>query len=77
MMVAASALHERQQHDLDEMQKENSILKKRVDGLYADSESRVVGGKGKAEEQLDRSSVEAESGQGNIWEEFAMAVGRF
>lgn len=77
MMVAASALHERQQHDLDEMQKENLVLKKRVDGLYADSDSRVVGSKGKAEEQLDRSSVDAESTQVNIWDDFAMAVGRF
>ena len=75
MMVAASSLHARQQHDLDEISRENKALKERVDGLYASPESRVVGGKGKAEEQLDRGSVE-DTGP-SIWDDFASSVGRF
>lgn len=76
MMVAASSLHARQQHDLDEMQKENLALKERVDGLYASPEKRTVGGKSKAEDQLDRQSVEADQGP-SIWDDFAASVGRF
>ena len=75
MMVAASSLHARQVHDLDAMQKENDALKQRVDGLYASPDSRVVGGKGKAEDQLDRSSVEVDSS--SIWDDFAASVSRF
>lgn len=75
MMVAASALHERQQHNLDEMQKENLSLKQRVDGMYANPESRVVGEKHKAEDQLDRGHVES-SGP-SMWDDFAASVGRF
>ena len=75
MIVAASSLHARQVHDLDAMQKENDALKQRVDGLYASPDSRVVGGKSKAEDQLDRSSVEVDSS--SIWDDFAASVGRF
>ena len=76
MMVAASSLHARQLHDLDEISRENKALKERVDGLYASPESRVVGGKGKAEDQLDRCSVE-DTGGSSIWDDFASSVGRF
>lgn len=76
MMVAASSLHARQQHDLDEMHKENTMLKQRVDGIYATPESRVAGGKRPAEEQMDRQSVEEAEGP-SIWDDFAASVGRF
>ena len=76
MMVAASALYERQTHDLDAMQKENSQLKQRVDGFYATESSRTVGEKSKATEQLDRGSVEPAQGP-DIWLDFAHSVSRF
>tara|TARA_B100001758_G_scaffold133848_2_gene115228 strand:+ start:2473 stop:3042 length:570 start_codon:yes stop_codon:yes gene_type:complete len=76
MMVAASSLHARQQHDLDEIQRENKALKERVDGLYASPESRMAGGKRPAEEQLDRQSVDESQGP-SIWDDFAASVGRF
>ena len=41
MMVAASALHEQQEHNLDLLRKENSDLKNRIDGLYAKPEERL------------------------------------
>jgi hypothetical protein len=41
MMVAASALHEQQQHNLDLLRKENSDLKNRIDGHYAKPEARL------------------------------------
>lgn len=74
MMVAASSLYERQQHDFDKLQEENNELKKRMDGLYASPESRVVGGKSKAEEQLDRGHVEPDV---DVWGDFAASCGRF
>ena len=79
MMVAASALHQRQQHDLDEMQKENTALKERVDGLYASPAKRTVGEKSKAEDQLDRGHVESEGASlgSSMWDDFANSVGRF
>ena len=41
MMVAASNLHARQEHDLDKLRTENTDLKQRVDGMYGTSESRT------------------------------------
>lgn len=74
MMVAASALHERQEHNLDKLRAENVELRSRVDGIYADHDSRVVGGKSKATESLDRTSVQ-ETATENIWDAFAKDVG--
>ena len=71
MMVAASALHQRQEHNLDELTKQNNELRLRVDGMYANPDSRVVGEKSKAEDQLDRSSVPTD----DIWGEFASSIG--
>ena len=71
MMVAASALHQRQEHNLDELTKQNNELRLRVDGMYANPDSRVVGEKSKAEDQLDRSSVPVD----DIWGEFASSIG--
>jgi len=74
MMVAASSLHERQVHDLDQLRVENSDLKTRVDGIYAEHGSRVVGGKGKAEDSLSRADVQAESSE-SLWDDFAKQIG--
>jgi len=37
MMVAASALHEKQEHNLDQLRLENNELKQKIDGHYATS----------------------------------------
>lgn len=73
MMVAASALHERQEHNLDTLRTENTELRARVDGIYADPASRVVGQKSKAGEQMAREDVV--TGDDNMWDVFAKDVG--
>ena len=70
MMVAASALHERQIHDLDKLRAENEEMRKSIDGRFALPESR----KRPADEQLDRASVNTESSAG-MWDEFARDIG--
>lgn len=72
MMVAASNLHTRRSHDFDKLQAENKELRERVDGIYADSSSRTVGEKSKAEEQLSRDNVEPDN---NMWDDFAKSIG--
>lgn len=72
MMVAASALHERQEHNLDKLREENETLKTRIDGHYATEDARL--GKRKADDQADRESVnDAETG--SMWDDFAKSVG--
>jgi hypothetical protein len=71
MMVAASALHDRQEHNLDKLMKENTELRTRVDGMYEDKSSRIVGEKSKANEELSRDDVEV----GDIWGDFAKSIG--
>lgn len=77
MMVAASALHERQVHDLDTLRLENDQLKQKIDGHYATSSSRTEDllGKRKAEDEGDRFDTAA--GATNIWDEFAKEVQQF
>jgi len=41
MMVAASALHERQEHNLEKLRLENNELRGRVDSSFATQESRI------------------------------------
>lgn len=85
MMVAASSLHERQEHDLEKLRVENSELKTKVDNLYSDSSSRVdssrVGNKRQADNQLDRQDVAAENNSTNeiasMWDDFANSMSRF
>lgn len=72
MMVAASDLHRQRQHDFDKLQEENNELKKRVNGMYADSNSRTVGEKSKAEDQLSRDDVKPDV---NMWDDFARQIG--
>lgn len=74
MMVAASSLHERQEHDLEKIRCENSDLRAKVDGLYAEPHSRVVGDKHKATNELSRVDVE-DSGADNMWNDFAKHIG--
>jgi hypothetical protein len=37
IMVAASVIHQRQEHDLDKLRMENNMLKQKIDGHYATS----------------------------------------
>lgn len=77
MMVAASALHERQVHDLDTLRLENNEMKQKIDGHYATSSSRTEDllGKRKADDEGDRTRVAADAV--NIWDEFAKDVAFF
>ena len=74
MMVAASSLHERQSHDLDQLRIQNDELKSKVDGMYGDTDSRTVGRKGKASEQLAREDVAVDQAD-DIWGDFAKTIG--
>ncbi|NBX19007.1 MAG: hypothetical protein EBR09_16795 [Proteobacteria bacterium] len=79
MMVAASALHEQQEHNLDMLRKENDTLKTRIDGHYARSSARLqedVLGKRKADTELDRFDVAADGGK-DMWSEFAKSMGDY
>ena len=69
MMLAASSLHDQQEHNLEKLRIENNELRTKVDDLYGSSVSRVVGEKHRQDQQADRSSVQPPSV--NIWEEFA------
>jgi len=72
MMVAASALHERQEHNLDKLRQENNELRGRVDSSFATPESRT-GAKRKAEAELGPGDV---SSTKDMWAEFASDIGR-
>jgi hypothetical protein len=56
MMVAASALHQRQEHDLDTLRVENDTLKQSINRHYTTSSSRTGGTlkKRKAENELTK-----------------------
>lgn len=77
MMVSASALHERQEHNLEKLRVENTELRSRVNGYYGSESSRVVGEKSKPDEQLSRSDVEMPHTEwGNdAWGVFARDIG--
>ena len=72
MMVAASNLHRTRTHDLDKLQEENTELRKRVDGLYAEPASRTVGQKSKADNELSRDDVATDF---NMWDDWAKNIG--
>lgn len=75
MMVSASALHERQTHNLDTLRAENLELRKKVDGMYAEPEARMDR-KRAASEQLSRDDVEPSSRAGeDMWADFAASIG--
>lgn len=71
MMVSASALHSRQEHDLDTLRSENESLKKKVNGDYSDVDSRIDR-KRPAENQLSREDVPVQSI--NIWDDFGIIL---
>jgi len=73
MMVAALSLHERQNHDLDQLRVENTSLKTKVDSLYGDAGSRTVSHKTKAETELSREDVPVVSE--DMWQDFAKQIG--
>ena len=54
-MVAASSLHDRQEHNLEKLRVENNELRSKVDTMFTSPESRVVGQKSKATEDLSRA----------------------
>mgnify|MGYP001373981845 CR=1 FL=1 len=74
MMVAASALHERQTHDLDQLRLENTELKRKVDGSFASESDRTESlGKRKAEKEPATESEPTD----NIWADFASQCRNF
>jgi hypothetical protein len=78
-MVAASALHEQQNHNLDALRQENTDLKSRIDGHYAKSGARLqedVLGKRKAEQEIDHFDVAADASS-NVWRDFASDMSGF
>jgi hypothetical protein len=78
-MVAASALHEQQNHNLDALRQENTDLKSRIDGHYAKPGARLqedVLGKRKAEQEIDRFDVAADASS-NVWQDFASDMSGF
>lgn len=74
MMVAASALHQRQEHDLDKLRGENTELKQRIDGHYATPGARTEGSLGKRKAEAEPERGEDASA---LWEDFAKECGQF
>lgn len=71
MMVAASALHDRQEHNLEKLRVENNELRSKVDTMFTSPESRVVGQKSKAGEELSRAGA---SDVSDCWAQFERAI---
>ena len=71
MMVAASSLHERLEHNLEKLRVENNELRGRVDSTFATPESRV-GAKRKAEGDLGPGDVAPAP---DMWTAFASDIG--
>jgi len=77
MMVAASALHQRQEHDLDKLRGENIELRQKIDGHYATPGARTredVLGKRKAEADPDAPDDDVGA---SLWTDFAKECGAF
>ena len=74
MMVAASALHQRQEHDLDKLRGENTELKQRIDGHYATPGARTDSAFGKRKAEAEPERGEDASA---LWEDFAKECGQF
>ena len=71
MMVAASALHDRQEHNIDKLRVENNELRSKVDNMFTSPDSRVVGQKSKAADDLSRPSA---GDGGDCWAAFERAI---
>lgn len=77
MMVSASSLYQRQEHDLESLRVENTELRTKVNGLYGEDVTRTVGSKSKADTQLGPADVmDGMSSGGNMWDSFAMDIVR-
>ena len=77
MMVSASSLYQRQEHDLESLRVENTELRTKVNGLYGEDVTRTVGSKSKADTQLGPADVmDGMSSGWNMWDSFAMDIGR-
>ena len=75
MMVAASSLHERLEHDLDKLRLENNELKQKIDGHYATPDARTrsdVLGKRKADAEPEIGEDTA-----GMWTSFASECAGF
>ena len=70
MMVAASALHDRQEHNIDKLRVENNELRSKVDTMFTSPESRVVGQKSKATEDVAHTAF----GVPDCWSDFEKAI---
>jgi hypothetical protein len=77
MMVAASALHQRQEHDLDKLRGENDTLKQRIDGQYATTSSRTGGAVGKRKAENDPEEHVSDAAVEDMWASFATECGSF
>ena len=77
MMVAASALHQRQEHDLDKLRGENDTLKQRIDGHYATSSSRTGGALGKRKAEDEAGLPVADPSIDDMWTSFASECSQF
>ena len=75
MMVAASALHQRQEHDLSNLRIENDTLKEKIDGHYATSESRTGGALGKRKAEQDADVHGTPMTGSDLWSSFAKDCG--
>jgi hypothetical protein len=71
MMVAASSLHERLEHNLEKLRVENNELRGRVDSTFATPESRV-GSKRKPDAELGPGDVAPAP---DMWAAFASDIG--
>jgi hypothetical protein len=82
MMVAASNLHARQEHDLDKLRAENLDLKQRVDGMYSTSEARIGDKRTRMDDsggsmQKSESANADPAGRDGIWADFAASMAQF
>jgi hypothetical protein len=77
MMVAASALHQRQEHDLDTLRVENDTLKQSINGHYATSSSRTGGALGKRKADNEPDKENSDGAVEDMWASFATECGSF
>lgn len=70
MMVAASALHDRQEHNLEKLRVENNELRGKVDTMFSSADSRVVGQKSKATDDAAHVGF----GVQDCWADFEKAI---
>ncbi len=72
-----TALHQRQEHDLDKLRMENNTLKQRIDGHYATPESRTAGALGKRKAEGEPQQDVSNEAADDMWASFASECGAF